>query len=144
MNYRLQPTDIAYIFDHAEVEMIIVDAEFLPLLDGFQKDHHKVPILVDTDTDVTEGEHCGPFNKAILEGLQCDSETGSDGWEGLEHTAPNENSLIALAYTSGTTARPKAVMYTHRGAYLAALGNVVESGLNYHGSQRAHYLWTLP
>lgn len=51
--------------------------------------------------------------------------------------------MNALAYTSGTTARPKGVEYTHRSSYLAALGNVIESGLNYHEG-RCHYLWTLP
>lgn len=51
--------------------------------------------------------------------------------------------MIALAYTSGTTAKPKGVEYTHRGGYLAALGNVIESGLNYH-TGRCRYLWTLP
>lgn len=126
------------------MEVIVVDAEFVSLLDGFRKEHPNVPIVIDTDTDATEGQLSGPFDEAVLEGLRYDIETGFKGWAGLEHTTPDENSLIALAYTSGTTARPKAVMYTHRGAYLAALGNVVESGLNYHGSRRAHYLWTLP
>ena len=99
---------------------------------------------MDTDTDATEGQLSGPFDEAVLEGLQVDRKTGSHGWEGLEHTVPNEDSLLALAYTSGTTSRPKGVEFTHRGAYLAALGNVIESGLNYHDTGRARYLWTLP
>lgn len=144
MNYRLKTDDISYIFDHAEVDSIVVDAEFLGLLDGFRKAHPGVPIIVDTDTDASEGELSGPFDAAVLEGLRYDTANGSRGWEGLEHTAPDENDLLALAYTSGTTARPKGVEYTHRGAYLAALGNVVESGLNNHVTDRAHYLWTLP
>ncbi|KEQ96221.1 hypothetical protein AUEXF2481DRAFT_88325 [Aureobasidium subglaciale EXF-2481] len=144
VNYRLQPVDITYIFEHAEVDSIIVDAEFAPLLDAFRAAHPEIKILIDTDTDATEGQLSGPFDEAVLEGLRYDTETGSKGWADLEHTTPDENSLLALAYTSGTTARPKGVMYSHRGAYLAALGNIVESGLNYHGAQRAHYLWTLP
>lgn len=53
---------------------------------------------------------------------------------------------MALAYTSGTTARPKGVEFTHRGAYLASLANIVESGLNVWNAnaERCHYLWTLP
>ncbi|KAI5243221.1 acetyl-CoA synthetase-like protein [Aureobasidium subglaciale] len=144
VNYRLQPVDITYIFEHAEVDSIVVDAEFAPLLDTFRAAHPEIKILIDTDTDATEGQLSGPFDEAVLEGLRYDIETGSKGWADLEHTTPDENSLLALAYTSGTTARPKGVMYSHRGAYLAALGNIVESGLNYHGAQRAHYLWTLP
>jgi long-subunit acyl-CoA synthetase (AMP-forming) len=90
-----------------------------------------------------EGELTGPFDNAVLEGLKHDSETGEQGWAGLEAQAADEESLIALAYTSGTTARPKGVEYTHRGCYLAALGNIIESGLNSHQG-RAKYLWTLP
>ncbi|KAG9591154.1 AMP dependent synthetase and ligase, partial [Aureobasidium melanogenum] len=144
VNYRLQAVDITYIFEHAEVDSIIVDTEFAHLLDEFRAAHPKIKIIIDTDTDATEGQLSGPFDEAVLEGLKYDIETGSKGWADLEHTTPDENSLIALAYTSGTTARPKGVMFTQRGAYLAALANIVESGLNYHGSQRAHYLWTLP
>lgn len=51
--------------------------------------------------------------------------------------------MLAIPFTSGTTSKPKGVVYTHRGAYLAALANVVESGLNYHKG-RCKYLWTLP
>jgi acyl-CoA synthetase (AMP-forming)/AMP-acid ligase II len=133
INYRLKHDDISYIFQHADVDMIIADFEFVGLLDDYRKERPNVPILVDNDTDATEGELSGPFDEAVLEGLNYDIETGSKGWADLE----------ALAYTSGTTARPKGVEYTHRGCYLAAMGNVIESGLNYHVG-RAKYLWTLP
>lgn len=146
INYRLKQDDIAYIFDHAEVDSIIVDAEFQHLLESFTKNHPNVRIIVDTDTDATEGELSGPFDQAVLEGLQHDSETGGHGWDALETETTNEEYMLALSYTSGTTARPKGVVYTHRGAYLATVGNIVESGLNTHNSKadRCHYLWTLP
>ncbi|PSK60155.1 hypothetical protein B9Z65_1053 [Elsinoe australis] len=144
VNYRLKKDDISYILDFAEVDLIIVDAEFVPLLDGFRKEHPHVPLLVDTDTDATEGELSGPFDEAVLEGLRLDQSSGSKGWAGLEHTTKDENSLIALAHTSGTTSRPKLVEYTHRGSYMAAMGNVIDSGLSYHGVERCKYLWTLP
>ncbi|PIB01790.1 Butyrate--CoA ligase AAE11, peroxisomal [Cercospora beticola] len=142
INYRLKMDDITYIFDHAEVDFIIVDAEFRHLLDGFRKQHPKIPFIVDTDTDQDTGE----FDQAVLEGLKHDSQSGGQGWAGLETQVAHEDSLVALAYTSGTTARPKGVEYTHRGGYLAALGNVVESNLNvpHPEASRAHYLWTLP
>lgn len=142
INYRLKEDDISYIFDHAEVDSIIVDAEFEHLLKGFAKSHPGVKLIVDTDTDADEG----PFDRAVLEGLEFDKETGGRGWDGLETETAREEEMMALSYTSGTTARPKGVVYTHRGAYLAALGNIVESGLNSHNSKadRCHYLWTLP
>lgn len=143
VNYRLKEEDITYIFEHADVDTIIVDAEFVPLLQSFVKAHPSVPLLIDDDTDAAEGELSGQFDKAVLQGLRYDREHGSRGWDGLEAQAGNEEDVIALAYTSGTTAKPKGVEYTHRGAYLAALGNVIESGLNYH-TGRCRYLWTLP
>ncbi|KAL8951052.1 MAG: hypothetical protein Q9222_002945 [Ikaeria aurantiellina] len=143
VNYRLKEEDITYIFEHANVDTIIADHEFLPLLNSFIKAHPNTPILVDNDTDATEGELSGAFDDAVLEGLGFDRQHGAKGWEGLEAQVKHEEDVIALAYTSGTTAKPKGVVFTHRGSYLAALGNVIESGLNYH-SGRCRYLWTLP
>ncbi|KAL2352120.1 AMP dependent synthetase and ligase [Cryomyces antarcticus] len=143
VNYRLKKDDISYIFAHGEADVIIVDQEFLPLLEGFRQAHPEVPFIVDADTDATEGELSGPFDEAVLEGLKFDREQGNQGWAGLVTQVANEEDVMALAYTSGTTARPKGVEFTHRGAYLAALANVIESGLNYHVG-RCRYLWTLP
>lgn len=143
VNYRLKPEDITYIFAHSDAELIIVDEEYVSLLDQFRSEHPDIPLLIDTDTDATEGQLSGPFDAAILEGLEYDKATGAKGWNGLETQAADENSTIALAYTSGTTARPKGVEFSHRGSYLAAMGNVIESGLNYHKG-RCRYLWTLP
>nr|KMM73183.1 2-succinylbenzoate-CoA ligase [Coccidioides posadasii RMSCC 3488] len=143
VNYRLKSEDIAYIFTHSEVDIIIVDQEYVHLLDDFRKTRPDFPVVIDTDTDATEGELSGPFDASVLEGLQYDSQLGNHGWNGLETHAADEESLIALAYTSGTTARPKGVEYIHRGCYLAALANIIESGLNYHQG-RCRYLWTLP
>jgi acyl-CoA synthetase (AMP-forming)/AMP-acid ligase II len=146
INYRLKEEDIEYIFDHAEVDSIIVDAEFEHLLGSFCKSHPTVAVIVDTDTEATEGASCGPFDQAVNEGLSFDRQTGGHGWNTLETECVNEEGMIALSYTSGTTAKPKGVVYTHRGAYLATMGNIVESSLNTHNSKadRCHYLWTLP
>ncbi|KAK2807368.1 hypothetical protein FQN51_003194 [Onygenales sp. PD_10] len=143
VNYRLKPEDIAYILDHSEVEAIIVDQEYVHLLDEFRRGHPHIPLIIDTDTDAIEGQLSGPFDQAVLEGLDFDRANGAHGWEGLEAQTPDEDALIALAYTSGTTSRPKGVEYIHRGCYLATLANVIESGLNFHQG-RCRYLWTLP
>ncbi|KAI1922930.1 hypothetical protein LOZ65_003401 [Ophidiomyces ophidiicola] len=143
VNYRLKTEDVAYIFEHSEVDAIIVDQEYLHLLDEFRKIRPDFPVIIDTDTDAVDGELSGPFDAAVLEGLKYDTQLGNHGWNALETHAEDEESLIALAYTSGTTARPKGVEYIHRGCYLAALANVIESGLNY-AQGRCRYLWTLP
>ncbi|KAK3076395.1 hypothetical protein LTS18_013149 [Coniosporium uncinatum] len=150
-NYRLKRDDIKYIFNHAEVDVIIVDAEFEELLGSFREAYPHIPLLVDADNDAVEGELAGLFDAAVIEGLEYDRESGATGWAGLQAQAPDEEAVMALAYTSGTTARPKGVEYTHRGAYLAAVGNVIESGLNLECNvnegeegRRCRYLWTLP
>ena len=139
VNYRLQTGDITYIFSFAEVEAIIVDAECLHLLADFKQKHPQIPFIVDTDTDISSG----PFDEVIKEGLEIEQQQGGKGWRGMHGMIENENSTIAIPFTSGTTARPKGVEYTHRGAYLAAMANLVESGLNHHAG-RCGYLWTLP
>ena len=135
----MKSDDIAYIFAHADVDSILVDAEFVFLLDAFHRQRPNVPFIIDHDTDGTSGA----YDQAIQEGLVYDKRHGGCGWDGLEIQAENEEDTLALAYTSGTTAKPKGVEYTHRGAYLAAMGNVIESGLNFHDG-RCGYLWTLP
>ncbi|KAK5654158.1 hypothetical protein OQA88_7589 [Cercophora sp. LCS_1] len=144
VNYRLKPEDIAYIMDFAEVDSIIADAEYEHLLGNYRQSHPTTPIIVDTDTDHNEGALCGPFDDAILAGLKHDAATGSHGWAGLtSKLVASEEATIAIPFTSGTTSKPKGVVYTHRGAYLATLANVVESGLNVPFG-RCKYLWTLP
>ncbi|TGO56349.1 hypothetical protein BOTNAR_0225g00060 [Botryotinia narcissicola] len=139
VNYRLKEEDIIYIFEFAQVDCIIVDREFVGLLEGYRGRNQGVKIIVDEDTDRDEGE----FDHAVLEGLKYDGDNGGKGWDGLHAQADDEDGTIAIPFTSGTTAKPKGVVYTHRGAYLAAMGNVVESGLNFHKG-RCGYLWTLP
>ncbi|KAI8634955.1 AMP-binding domain-containing protein [Xylariaceae sp. FL1651] len=142
VNYRLKSDDVTYIFDFAEVDSIIVDQEYLPLLDDFKKSHPNVHFIVDLDTEATEGPNAGPFDEAVIEGLQYEQTQDTKGWAGLAQCT-NEDDMIAIPFTSGTTSRPKGCVYTHRGAYLAALANLVESGLNIDNG-RCKYLWTLP
>ena len=110
----------------ANVDAILVDEEFVFALDEYRQTHPNVPFIIDKDDSKGDGQ----YDQAVLEGLEYDKHSGNHGWDGLEVQVGDEESLIALSYTSGTTARPKGVEYTHRGAYLAALANVVESGLN--------------
>jgi acyl-CoA synthetase (AMP-forming)/AMP-acid ligase II len=136
VNYRLKEDDVRYIFGFARVDCIIVDKEFEGLLGTFARENPGVRLIVDLDSHQAEGQ----FEEAIREGI---AHQGGRGWAGLHSQAGDEDDVIAIPFTSGTTSRPKGVEYTHRGAYLAALANVIESGLNFHKG-RCKYLWTLP
>ena len=103
VNFRLKPEDLHYVFAHAEVDLIIVDREFVHLLDGFDPSVRRV---VDDDTDATEGELSGEFDDVIRQGLEYDRLHGN-GWDGLAKETEDEDEVMALAYTSGTTAKPK-------------------------------------
>ncbi|KAL2271848.1 hypothetical protein VTJ83DRAFT_1219 [Remersonia thermophila] len=144
VNYRLKEADVRYILEFAECDCVIVDKEFEGLLAEYRRASPGVEILVDLDTDATEGEMSGPFDEAVLAGLKYDRETGGKGWADLvSQRVANEDDMIAIPFTSGTTSKPKGVVYTHRGAYLASMANIVESGLNVPDG-RCKYLWTLP
>ena len=78
----------------------------------------------------------------MLEGLEYEKGQTTNGWAGLPKPT-SEDDMLAIPFTSGTTSKPKGCVYTHRGAYLAAVANIVESGLSYHKG-RCKYLWTLP
>jgi fatty-acyl-CoA synthase len=112
MNTRLARNEILHILHETEAKMLFVDPSLAPDLSG-------VPASCRI---ITLGEEMG--------------KTGPDP----VFSVADENDLISLNYTSGTTGYLKGVMYTHRGAYLNALGNAVEVELT--GATR--YLWTLP
>jgi len=117
LNIRLQPAELATILNHCGARLLIGEPH---LLSAFQAGHQEVRTLGRIVSD--------------YEGFL---DQGDPAYRGA---APDENAVIAINYTSGTTGAPKGVMYTHRGAYLNALGEIVEHNL----AQSSSYLWTLP
>ena len=122
INTRLGKDEVSYIVEHSGAKMVFVDAELEKLL----ADVEGVETVRIDDT----GEAEDPYEDYLAEGSP---EPAPDALEDEEET-------ISINYTSGTTGRPKGVMYTHRGAYLSALGNAIEIGMGY----ETKYLWTLP
>lgn len=122
INTRLTPEEIAYILDHAGTRIIITDDLNFAALP--QDQNTQIAKLCTTPGDSTgidffDGD-APPLD--LMAGV-------TDEWQ-----------KIALNYTSGTTGRPKGVVYTHRGAALNALGNVLTMGF----TTQTRYLWTLP
>lgn len=124
INIRLNSEEIEYILRHSGSTFLFVDKELYPLIENISLKNIKI-IIVD-DTGLPED----PYEQFLAGG----SPEPSDCW--LE----DENEPIAINYTSGTTGRPKGVIFTHRGAYLNALGEIIETGMN----ADSVYLWTLP
>lgn len=117
LNTRLEPGTIAYILNHADTKAVIVDRELIPLLTrAFEELGRTLPVIEIADPNANESHTMGGQNYEEL--LQ---DAGPVGGLGLPD---DEWNAIALNYTSGTSGRPKGVVYHHRGAYLMALGTV--------------------
>ena len=118
-NTRLMPDEIAYIVRHSGARALVVD----PALE------HLVPPGLPLEHVFRTGE--GGSYEALLAAAP----PGEP-----ENRLTDEDEPISINYTSGTTGRPKGVVYTHRGAYLNALSEVHHARLD----SRSVYLWTLP
>ncbi|GAC57186.1 putative fatty-acid--CoA ligase [Gordonia hirsuta DSM 44140 = NBRC 16056] len=135
INTRLAPDEVRYICDHSGAVLLIGDG---PLLAGLgEVEFATVREIVETPSQ--EGEYLGAQGREGVVRYDALMARGDGGAQRAWEVA-DENTVISLNYTSGTTGRPKGVMYTHRGAYLASLGNVVTQGF----SIDTNYLWTLP
>ena len=110
LNLRLAPVDIGYIADHAGDRFIIVDDVLLPL---FEKFRHLVK---------AERVFVFRFSGAPLPAGYEDYEALLDGATGeFDYPAFDEDEAAAMCYTSGTTGRPKGVVYSHRSTVLHSL-----------------------
>jgi fatty-acyl-CoA synthase len=127
INYRLTADDFAYIITHSGARVVCAHIDYLEMVDGIRD---QLP---------------GVTHFVALEGQR-------DGWldyEQLLAAAPpaftrpeiTERDLLTINYTSGTTARPKGVMITHRNAYLNAIGTLLHVPM---AALTERYLWTLP
>ena len=137
INSRLARPEIEYILNHCEARLFFADFELLDKLDGIREAVPAVEAVVQLD-DPTVAD--APELRAAADVTYGDFMQASSSGEALPWTVEDENQLITINYTSGTTGQPKGVMYSHRGAYLQALGEVIHNGLD--GDSR--YLWTLP
>jgi fatty-acyl-CoA synthase len=135
INTRLASDEVRYICDHSGAKLIVADAELHPTLAPVAGELETVREVVTVVDPLAESGGDGVREGTRYEALM---ERGSD--EPLEWTVSDELATISINYTSGTTGRPKGVMYTHRGAYLNALAEVVHS----EHTPASVYLWTLP
>ena len=132
LNFRLSASEVAHILNHSGAKVLVFDSEYAPVVRSLKQDVPHVETYVQVvDTSPRAEDIEGPDYESFLA-----SAPGDRQREELE----SELDTIAINYTSGTTGLPKGVQYHARGAYLNALGEALELGLN----SRSSYLWTLP
>ena len=128
LNVRLSPKDLEYIINHAEDQIIIVDADVLPLLEVL---NGKIPCVRKVVVATEEG----------FEGWSTDLPDAVD-YEAFIEGQPthfdwpqiDENSPMGLCYTSGTTGNPKGVEYEHRSQYLHTLTQCMTDSMGLTGT----------
>lgn len=133
INTRLDAATIAFILDHGEAKVFIVDSELAPLARealGMAKSKPRLIEYADPESGAPHGLGAEDY-EAFLEGGDPDFPWAPPG---------DEWDAIALNYTSGTTGDPKGVVYHHRGAALLATGNALHGRMG----RETVYLWTLP
>ena len=136
INTRLDADTIGYILNHGEAKVVIVDREFVPVLQAAMALSGASPLVVEVeDAEAPEAVRGQTMGGLGYEALLAEGDP-THAWA----LPADEWDAIALNYTSGTTGRPKGVVYHHRGAQLLATGNVLSASMARHPV----YLWTLP
>ena len=132
LNIRLSSREIAYILNHSGTKVLVFDSEFASTVQALKNEVPNISTFVQlVDTAPRDEGIEGPDYEEFLAAASPENHG-----IGLE----SELDTVAINYTSGTTGMPKGVEFIARGAYLAALGESIESGLNW----KSKYLWTLP
>ena len=128
VNFRLAADEIAYIVQHSGARVVCVHAAFLETVESIRAQCPDVEHYVVLDGDEV------PEGWISSEALMA-AETGE-----VQRPPVDENGLLTINYTSGTTSRPKGVMITHRNAYMNAVGTLIHLPV----TCADRYLWTLP
>ena len=134
INTRLDASIIAFQLDHAMSKVVIVDREFMPLMQEALAIAKVEPLLIQYD----DPEYTAPASETDALDYEAFLSAGDPDFAWL--MPEDEWDAISINYTSGTTGDPKGVVYHHRGAYLLAQGNALTCSMPKH----ATYLWTLP
>ena len=135
INTRLDTRTVAYILDHSDCKVFIVDRQFHNVaIDAIAQVNREI-IVIDIDD-----KQAGLGDIPAIGKLEYESflQTGDEGFEWIR--PDDEWQAISLNYTSGTTGNPKGVVYHHRGSYLMSMGSITAWNM----PNRLTYLYTVP
>jgi fatty-acyl-CoA synthase len=124
INTRLNAHEIEHILKHSGARFLFIDTEL----------EHQIGTLDLTGMTVVRIADTGTIDDPYERYLSDGSPVPVESW------LADEEEVISINYTSGTTGQPKGVMYSYRGAYLNALAQVAEPAM----TPNSVYLWTLP
>jgi len=132
LNYRFQAKEIEYILNHSESKAVVMEHLYADSLRSVRDGFETVEFILEVDSfDKPDGEPIGIPYEEFLEAAQDTP---------LDIPVEDENEIISICYTSGTTGVSKGCIHTHRGSYINALGEVIVARL----TPESSYLWTLP
>ncbi|HEY4325855.1 MAG TPA: long-chain fatty acid--CoA ligase [Mucilaginibacter sp.] len=118
LNLRFSPEDLSYIVNHAEDKAIIVDQVLLPLFEKFKSSVNISKIIVIKQTDEPLSEGYLNYEDVLAGG----DESLFEPFEGDEYSA------AFMCYTSGTTGKPKGILYSHRSIVLHTMSSLISCG----------------
>ena len=126
INYRLKADDFAYVISHSGARVVCAHSDYLEAVDTVRSQLPDVTAFV-----ALEGSREGwlDYERSL-----------ADASTDVERPPIAEGDLLTINYTSGTTAKPKGVMITHRNAYINVVGTLIHQPM----SVADRYLWTLP
>ncbi|WP_022664305.1 acyl--CoA ligase family protein [Desulfospira joergensenii] len=131
INIRLSAGEISYIINHSDAKAVVADNEFGKVVAQIVSELTQVETFVNI---------CDIDDSTPLDGPDYESFLAESSADPVELAITDEREILSINYTSGTTGRPKGVMYHHRGAYLNAIGEQLE----FKTHSQSRYLWTLP
>ncbi len=136
INTRLDADTVAYIIDHGESKMFIVDRGLWPVLEQALKLSSVQPEVILIDDD-----YAADSEKVVTPQFTTYDDLVERGDSNYQWSLPSDEwQALSLNYTSGTTGRPKGVVYHHRGSYLMTMGTIA----SWNVPHMPRYLYSVP